>query len=313
MSRVAFVFPGQGSQHLGMGRSLWEAFPESRIVFEEADDVLRVPLSRMCFEGSEDELALTENTQPAILAVSIAAMRALAARGVGPDGAAGHSLGEYSAHVAAGAISFRDAVLAVRQRGRFMQDAVPVGHGAMAAIIGLDRATAERVCVESAGENLVTPANLNGPDQTVIAGHVSGVHRAAKRAREAGAKRVVMLAVSAPFHCPLMAPAAQRLEQVLAKIEFHDPSIPVFCNSDARPVLSGRDARAALVRQVVSPVRWHETVEAMAAAGFDTFVEVGPGSALAGLVRRILKNARVLSVSDPESVGAALLQLGGTT
>ena len=311
MSGIAFLFPGQGSQAPGMGRALAERYPESRAVFDEASSVLGLDLARTCFEGSEDELARTETTQPAVLTVSIAALRALEVHGLRAAAAAGHSLGEYSAHVAAGTIRFADAVRCVRERGRFMQDAVPLGAGAMAAILGLDPETVERVCRESAGELVVSPANWNSPDQTVIAGHREGVERAAAAALTAGARRAVPLPVSAPFHCALMAGAGRRLAEVLERIEIDAPSFPVYGNADARPIPSAPTAvRDALVRQVASPVRWHELVRAMISDGFDTFVEVGPGRVLAGLVRRIDRRARVYGVEDPAGVVEVAATLG---
>jgi [acyl-carrier-protein] S-malonyltransferase len=294
-----------------MGRALASAWPECAEVFRAADEALGAPISRICFEGTEAELARTENTQPAILTVSVAALRALGRFGIRPAAAAGHSLGEYSAHVAAGTLAFEDAVRAVRLRGRFMQEAVPEGRGAMAAILGIERADLERVCRESAGDEVVSPANFNGPGQVVIAGHAGAVERAGKRAIEAGARKAIPLSVSAPFHCALMEPARLRLSPVLGEIEFHDPAVPVFTNVDAAPVTTGGGARAALLRQVASPVRWEELVRAMLDAGFDTFVEVGPGNVLAGLVRRIRRDARVMPASEPAEIEAVAKELGG--
>ena len=310
-TRFAFLFPGQGSQSPGMGRSLAEAYPESREVFETADRALDRPLSDLCFEGSPDDLALTENTQPAILTVSVAALRALEKRGLRPAAAAGHSLGEYSAHVAAGTLDFRDAVRTVRMRGRFMQEAVPVGEGSMAAILGLDPTRVGEICRECAEAEIVSPANLNGPLQVVVAGHTAAVRRAMEAAQSAGARRAVRLPVSAPFHCSLMEPAAERLRPVLESVAFHDPAFPVFTNSDAAPVERGEAARAALVRQVASAVRWHESIEAMLASGIETFVEVGPGKVLAGLLRGIRKGVPVFQASDAESVERVAKELGG--
>ncbi len=310
VSRVAFLFPGQGSQAPGMGRALADAFPVSRAVFDEADAALGLPISQVCFSGSEADLALTENTQPAVLTVSIAALRALEAQGIVPSAAAGHSLGEYAAHVAAGTLSFADAVRTVRLRGRFMQEAVPVGTGAMAAILGMDAFGVERACRGAANAEVVTPANFNGPDQIVIAGHARAVARAVAAARAAGAKRVVELPVSAPFHCALMQPAAARLAEELARVSFSDPSIPVYCNVDGRPTRSGSHARDALIRQVTAAVQWEQLVTAMLDDGYSTFVEIGPGKVLAGLVRRISKDVRVFGVADPEGVEAAARELG---
>jgi [acyl-carrier-protein] S-malonyltransferase len=311
VSRVAFLFPGQGSQHPGMGRALASAWPECAEVFRRADEALGMPLSRACFEGSEAELARTETTQPAILTVSVAALRALERLGVRPAAAAGHSLGEYSAHVAAGTFSFEDAVRAVRHRGRFMQDAVPEGQGAMAAILGLDPDAVRRICLESEDGDVVAAANFNGGGQVVIAGAAAAVRRAGERAVQAGARKAIPLLVSAPFHCALMEPARIRLAPVLEGIEFRDPAIPVFTNVDAAPVKSGPSARDALLRQVCSPVRWEDLVRRMAESGVDTFVEVGPGRVLAGLVRRILKDARVLGAAEPAEIEAVARETGG--
>jgi [acyl-carrier-protein] S-malonyltransferase len=311
VSGIAFLFPGQGSQYPGMGRELAGAFPESAEVFREADEAIGYPISKACFEGTDHDLAQTETTQPAILTVSVAAVRALESRGLTPAASAGHSLGEYSAHVAAGTLRFRDAVRAVRQRGRFMQEAVPEGEGAMAAVIGLDREVVSRICEESAQDEVVVPANFNGPRQIVIAGHAGAVERAVARAGEAGARKAVRLAVSAPFHCSLMAPAAARLARMLDDVEFRDPSVPVFTNVDARPVSRGAEAKDALVRQVASPVRWDELVAAMVSAGFRTFLEIGPGTVLSGLVRRIDKSCEVFGVATPADVERAMGELGG--
>lgn len=310
MSGIAFLFPGQGSQRPGMGRALAQAYPESRAVFDAADAALGVDLARTCFDGSAESLARTETTQPAILTVSIAALRALERRGLHAVAAAGHSLGEYAAHVAAGTLAFEAAVRCVRDRGRFMQEAVPEGAGAMAALLGLDAAAVERVCRESAAGEVVSPANWNGPDQVVIAGHAAAVERAIARALAAGVRRAVRLEVSAPFHCSLMLPAAQRLSVVLESIEFGRPAFAVYGNVDAQPIRDGAEAKQALVRQVVSPVRWHELVQAMVGDGIETFVEIGPGRVLAGLVRRIHRTARVFSVEDPVGVEEVVEALG---
>lgn len=293
-----------------MGRDVAEAFPESSEVFRDADAALGIDLARTCFEGSEEELARTETTQPAILTASIAVWRALESRGVRPAAAAGHSLGEYSAHVAAGTLRFADAVRAVRLRGRFMQEAVPLGVGSMAAILGLDPDRVADLCASACVDgDVVVPANLNGAGQVVVAGHVGAVDRVVSLASAAGAKRAVTLQVSAPFHSPLMEPASRRLAEVLAGVPFADPRFPVWTNVDARAVERGGDAREALVRQVVSPVRWADSMAAMADQGIGTFVEVGPGRVLSGLVRRIRRDLRVYSVSTPDEVEAAAREL----
>jgi [acyl-carrier-protein] S-malonyltransferase len=310
---VAFVFPGQGSQVVGMGKALAEAFPESRAAFDEADAALGEALSRLCFEGPEEELQLTANTQPAILAASVAALRPLLGRGARPDRVAGHSLGEYSALVAAGAIDFADAVRTVRRRGEYMQEAVPVGVGAMAAILGLDLPAIEDACREAAAGEVVSPANVNSAGQVVIAGHAAAVDRASELCKARGAKRAVRLPVSAPFHCALMKPAQDRLAPDLAALAFRDPEVPLVSNVDARIVREGDACRDGLVRQVSGAVRWQESVELLAREGVDVFVEVGPGTVLSGLVRKIAKGARVLNVDSPESLEAAVAALGAGT
>jgi [acyl-carrier-protein] S-malonyltransferase len=314
LSGIAFIFPGQGSQKVGMGRALHDAFPESRAVFDEADGALGFPLSRLCFEGPEDQLQLTANTQPAILTTSVAAARALAARGLRPDRVAGHSLGEYSALVAAGVIALSDAVVAVRRRGEYMQEAVPVGEGAMAAILALDLPAVEQACAAAAQGQVVSPANINSPGQVVIAGHAAAVDRASELCKKAGARRAVRLPVSAPFHCALMMPAQERLARDLARLPFHDARIPVVNNVDARVVRTADECRDGLVRQVSTTVRWQESVERLVREGVEAFVEVGPGTVLSGLVNKIDKGARVLSVEDPDSLDAtaAALRAGQT-
>jgi [acyl-carrier-protein] S-malonyltransferase len=301
---IAFVFPGQGSQRVGMGQALAEAFTECRAVFEEADAALGAPLSRVCFEGPDEQLRLTENTQPAILTVSVAATRLLAARGITPAMTAGHSLGEYSAHVAAGTIAFADAVRTVRRRGRYMQEAVPVGQGAMSAILGLDGDSVARACAEAAAGEVVAPANLNAPGQVVIAGTAAAVERAGERAKALGAKRVVPLPVSAPFHCALMLPAQERLAPELRALSVGTPTVPVVANVDAAPKTDGPSAIEALVRQVSAPVRWEEVVRTLASAGIRAYVEVGPGTVLSGLVRKIDRNARVANLEAPSDLDA---------
>jgi [acyl-carrier-protein] S-malonyltransferase len=301
---IAFIFPGQGSQTVGMGRALAEAFPVCRATFDEADDSLGEPLSRLCFEGPEEQLKLTENTQPAILTVSVAAYRLLASRGLEPSFMAGHSLGEYSAHVAAGTLAFPDALRIVRRRGRYMQEAVPVGAGAMCAILGLDHAAVAQACQEAADGDTVSPANLNAPGQVVIAGSRDAVARASARARELGAKRVVPLPVSAPFHCALMAPAQERLAPELRALTVSDPRVPVIANVDAEPKRDGKAAVDALVRQVSSPVLWEGVVARLASEGVRAYVEVGPGTVLSGLVRKIHRQASVASLDHPDGLDA---------
>jgi len=293
-----------------MGKDLATAEPAAAAVFRSADDALGFGLSGLCFEGPETDLVRTEITQPAILTVAIAAFRAFEARGGRPPvAAAGHSLGEYAAHVAAKTLSFEDAVRVVRERGRFMQEAVPEGEGAMAAILGLDLPAVTRVCAQAEGGEVVSCATANGPGQIVIAGHAAAVKRACEAALAAGASRAIPLQVSAPFHCALMEPAARRLSVVLASATFCDPSIPVYTNVDAAPVATAAASRDALVRQVVSSVRWEEEILRMAKDGIDTFVEFGPGRVLAGLVRRIRKDLRVFSVSDAAGLTATLQAL----
>lgn len=303
---LAFVFPGQGSQYAGMGKDLAEKFEVARRTFEEANDALSMSLSTLCFEGPDEDLKLTENTQPAILAVSIAAHRVLQQqRSMSPAFVAGHSLGEFSALVAAGAMDFGDALRTVRKRGQFMQQAVPVGVGAMAAIIGLEAADVEQICADAAGAEIVTPANFNGPGQIVIAGHATAVERAMSLAKERGAKRALPLPVSAPFHCPLMVPAGEQLDRVLAQLTLTDPQYPIVTNVEAQPNAQSRRIRELLVAQVSAPVRWHESVDYMAAQGVDRFVEIGPGKVLAGLIKRIAKGVEIGNLED----GAGLEKL----
>lgn len=303
---IAFVFPGQGSQEVGMGRALAAAFPESSAIFDTADAVLGMPLARLCFEGPEAELQLTANTQPAILATSIAALGPLVARGVRPDWVAGHSLGEWTALVAAGALGLDDALRLVRRRGQYMQEAVPVGTGAMAAVLGLELALVEAACREAAHGEVVAPANVNSPGQVVIAGHAAAVERAGEACKAKGAKRIVPLPVSAPFHCSLMQPAQDRLAPELAAVKFADPAPPLVNNVDAEVVRDAAACRAGLVRQVSGTVRWQQVVERLTQEGVTTFVEVGPGSVLSGLVKKIARGARVLSVDAPDSLEAAV-------
>jgi len=290
-----------------MGKELFDNFEVSREVFLEADQALGFPLSAMCFEGDEGDLQLTENTQPAILTVSVAVLRAMAAVGISvPRRTAGHSLGEYSALVASGAISLTDAVRTVRSRGRYMQEATPVGTGAMAAILGSDLSTVERACNEAAEGEVCSPANINSPGQIVIAGNSDAVDRALMIVKELGAKRAIKLNVSAPFHCALMLPAQKRLEADLNQLEFSDLLIPIVTNVDAGEVILGSEARDALVRQVSSPVRWLESVEKLISSGVDTFIEVGPGKVLSGLIRQINRGVRCLNVEDSATLKLAL-------
>jgi [acyl-carrier-protein] S-malonyltransferase len=301
---IAFIFPGQGSQKVGMGRALADAFPICRDAFAEADEALGEPLSTRCFDGPDDQLVLTENTQPAILAVSTAACRLLQSRGVEPDFVAGHSLGEYSANVAAGTFAFADAARIVRRRGRYMQEAVPVGTGAMAAILGLDADAVAEACAEASEGEVVSPANLNGAGQVVIAGTRAAVARAGDRAKARGARRVIPLTVSAPFHCALMKPAEERLAPELRALPQHDPRVPVVANVDAEPKRTARAAVEALIAQVASPVRWEDVVNRLASEGVTTYVEVGQGTVLSGLVKKIHREATVLSFSSPDDLAA---------
>jgi [acyl-carrier-protein] S-malonyltransferase len=303
---IAFVFPGQGAQKVGMGRSLADAFPICRETFAEADAALGEPLSTLCFEGPADRLMLTENTQPAILTMSTAVARVAVSRGLRPHFGAGHSLGEYSAHVAAGTLSFADALRAVKRRGRYMQEAVPVGEGAMAAILGLDADRVAQACADVANGRVVTPANLNAPGQVVIAGHADAVARASERAKQLGAKRAIPLAVSAPFHCPLMKPAEDRLAPELRALASNNPMFPIVANVDAQPKRTATDAIDALIRQVSSPVRWEDVVKRLIADGATTFVELGPGAVLAGLIKKIDRSATVFSIEDDSSLESAL-------
>jgi [acyl-carrier-protein] S-malonyltransferase len=305
---TALLFPGQGSQRVGMGRDLAHEFEVARRTYEEADDVLGFALSRLCFEGPEDELALTKHTQPAILTTSIAVLRALETRGLTDFAVvAGHSLGEWSALVAAGAVALRDAVKLTHLRGRFMQDAVPVGQGAMAALMGLDLAAVKAVCEQaSTATEPVETANLNGGGQIVISGHAAAVDRAIPAAKAAGAKRAVKLAVSAPFHCSLMKPAAEQLAAALADVEIKPPRVPVVANVTAAPTTDPAELRRLLVQQVTAPVRWEESVRAIAALGVTRAYELGSGSVLKGLVKRIAEAIETTTIGEPHEVNALI-------
>lgn len=309
LGKVALIFPGQGSQYPGMGKELFEKFPAATAVYEEADRALGLSISELCFSGSAEDLKLTKNTQPAILTTATAAYRLLEEQGVRPDFVAGHSLGEYSGLVAAGSVSFPGAVSLVRRRGQYMQEAVPVGEGAMAAILGLDAATVDSVCRSAGDGQVVSAANLNSLRQIVIAGHRDAVNRAITLALESGARRAIMLPVSVPFHCSMLLPAETRLAADLDAFPFGDLRFPLITNVEARPVMKGEEARNALKIQVSRPVRWHETVRLLLDEGVDTFVEVGPGKVLTGLVRSIEKSVTMLNVEDERSLDQTLATL----
>ncbi|SEN20798.1 [acyl-carrier-protein] S-malonyltransferase [Stigmatella aurantiaca] len=310
MSKVAFVFPGQGSQKVGMGKDLYEKFPEARAVFEAVDEVLGDKLSARCFQGPDAELKLTANTQPAILTVSLAVHAVFAQRGPTPAFVAGHSLGEYSALVAAGALTLGDAARSVRARGTFMQESVPVGTGAMAAVLGLEPDKVKAVCDAVAEGEVLSPANYNSPEQTVIAGHAAAVARAEAKLKEAGAKRVLPLPVSAPFHCALMDPVKPLLAEVLGQVKVSAPRIPVVTNVEARPNSDASRVVPLLLEQVSAPVRWIECVEALHAQGVTRVVELGPGKVLAGLVKRINKDIETFNIEDSASLEKTLAALG---
>ena len=308
-NHIAFIFPGQGSQVVGMGKDLAEKYSEARRIFDEADEALGYKLSHVCFEGPEEQLRLTEITQPAILTASVAALRVLETRMPKPAYVAGHSLGEYSAHVAAGTIAFADAVRTVRQRGKYMQEAVPVGVGTMAAILGMDLEKVSAVCEDARQGEVCNPANINSPEQIVISGNTGAVERAAKLADERGAKKAKLLPVSAPFHCSLMKPAQDRLAADLNVLAFHKPAYPVACNVDAALVADEASARDTLVRQVTGSVKWEQCLRLLIAQGVQTFIEVGPGKVLWGLMRQIDRSKTALNVGDESSLAKTLESL----
>ena len=309
MNAIALVFPGQGSQRVGMGRDFWTQVPEARLFFEKGSEALGIDLARLCFEGPEDLLTLTANAQPAIMTVSMAAFGALQREGVTPDFVAGHSLGEYSALVAAGSFTFEDGIRIVRKRGEFMQEAVSPGAGAMAAVLGLDRQGVCAVCEEAARDGIVEVANLNSPGQVVIAGTTEAVDRAVELAIQRGAKRAVRLQVSAPFHCSLMRPAAERLAGVLRSIPIADPLVPLVNNADAELVTKKEEIADSLVRQVTSPVRWEDVVRRLVKEGVTRFLELGPGKVLTGLIKRIAPEAVALHAEDLDSLRVAVGQV----
>lgn len=308
MGKVAFVFPGQGSQTVGMCKAFYDQYPVAKRVFEEADEALGFSITKMCFEGPEDQLRLTFNTQPAILTASTACAAVLKEHGISCDVAAGHSLGEYSALVNAGAMAFADAVRVVRKRGQFMQEAVPVGEGSMAAVLGLDSDKIVEICRQAEAESgeAVQAVNFNCPGQVVIAGAVAAVNKAIDALKAAGAKRAILLPVSAPFHSTLMQPASERLGEVLADIKISDAQIPVVANVTAKEVTSGDEIKKLLVKQAAMPVLWETSVRNMVAGGVDTFVEVGPGKVLTGFTKKIAKGMPALNVEDPESLEKTL-------
>jgi [acyl-carrier-protein] S-malonyltransferase len=311
-SNIAFLFPGQGSQVIGMGKDLAENHPIARQTFDEADEALGYKLSQLCFEGPEEQLRLTGITQPAILTASVAAWRVLNELGLRPGHVAGHSLGEYSAHVAAGSISFAEAVRTVRSRGQYMQSAVPAGLGSMAAILGMSAENVAEVCQAAAENEVCEPANINSPEQIVISGHAAAVERATKIASERGAKRAKILPVSAPFHCSLMKPAQDRLSIDLQSLNFRDATVPVICNVDATPLQDADRSRDALVRQVTGSVKWDQSMRVLISNGVDMFIEIGPGKVLCGLMRQIDRSQTCSNISDEASLRKTLEALSAS-
>jgi len=304
--KIAFLFPGQGSQAVGMGKELAALYPVARQTFDEADSALGHKLSQLCFEGPEEKLRLTEITQPAILTMSVAAQRVLREKGVSPRFVAGHSLGEYSAHVAAGGLDFADAVRTVRNRGKYMQEAVPVGQGVMAAVLGMPLAEVERICKQAAQDDICSPANINSAEQIVISGSKPAVERAAELAKAGGAKRAIMLPVSAPFHCALMQPAQDRLGKDLQNLTFHRPQLPLVKNVDGELTQDSEVAHQALVSQVTGAVQWVRSMQTLIAQGVELFIEVGPGKVLCGLLRQIDRSKQFANVEDEGSLARAL-------
>ena len=308
--KIAFIFPGQGSQYAGMAREFIENFRESKEVFDIAGSALGYDLAELCMRGPVERLNMTEVTQPAILAASIAILRPLERRGLAASAAAGHSLGEYTALTAAGCFELSDAVLLVQKRGRFMQEAVPAGAGLMAAVLGMERGDVEKTCLEAAKNGIVAPANYNSPGQIVIAGEKQAVEKAMELARAGGAKKVVPLAVSVPSHCAMMKTAGERLAQELERVAINEPGIPIVNNADAKFLRTASEIRPSLVRKISSPLFWEDSIRAMAADGYDTFVEIGPGKVLTGLVKRIAREARALNVEDLKSMNDTLSSVG---